>query len=91
MALYGRIVVLFEDLQHFDSASCRLLSALTAALPDDMLAVATYRPSGSHTAAAENDSHHGGVAAAASSDFPKVLQVRQARSGCGLLKSQVMR
>jgi hypothetical protein len=77
VALYGRMVVLFEDLQYFDSASCRLLSALTAALPSDVLVIATYRPSSSHVAAAESDSRHGGGAASSSaSNFPAVLQAR---------------
>lgn len=76
VALYGRIVVLFEDLQHVDSASCRLLSALTAALPEDLLTIATYRPAGAHAAAAaENDNLHGGSNFAANGDFPAVLQV----------------
>lgn len=66
---------LFEDLQYFDSASCRLLSALTAALPSDVLVIATYRPSSSHVAVAESDSRHGGGAGSSSaSNFPAVLQ-----------------
>lgn len=77
VALYGRMVILFEDLQYFDSASCRLLSALTAALPSDVLVVATYRPSSSHVAAAESDSRHGsGAASSSASNFPAVLQAR---------------
>ena len=75
VAQYGRMVVLFEDLQYFDSASCRLLSALTTALPSDVLVVATYRPSGSHVAAVEGESRHGGAAVGSSaSNFPAVLQ-----------------
>lgn len=44
VALYGRLVVMVEDVQHMDSASSALLAATLEALPRDVLLVASFRP-----------------------------------------------
>jgi len=75
VALYGPLVILLEDLQHFDSASCRLLTALVAALPTGLLLVATHRSGGGGGGSVHYDGssvHYGG----GPGGFPKILQVR---------------
>ncbi len=80
VALYGRVVVVMEDVQHLDSASSALLAALLAAAPRDVLLVASFRP---WDAPLAGDADRDLRAAAA---LPKALQVCY-RPAAGLLLS----
>lgn len=68
ITLYGRLVLMLEDVQHFDSASCRLLASLVEADPGNVLVIATCRP--------PDMAHHGNADRAGDleSPLPKALQ-----------------
>lgn len=79
VAIYGRLVILLEDLQHFDSTSCRLLTALTAGMQTAVLIVATHRSGGSSGGSVHDPGSHHGGGGGASGSFPKILQVQYLR------------